>query len=165
MAVRLRTSGGGNAFVKAIDACDGLAPVYRQEARIASRLPATAPAPKCRFTSEIAGWFVAGSDDVEGTFPRLDETGELQDCLDLVTRLATELTPSPLVDVPTVSEAYEPELVGWRTFVTEGAPADLDSWSARHLTVLAELEATSSPSPRPSRPPVWTRIRSSPPIR
>ncbi|BDT96798.1 hypothetical protein IFM12275_67740 [Nocardia sputorum] len=142
VAVRLRTSGGGAAFVKAIEVGDGLASVYRQEARIASRLPATAPAPKCRFTSEIAGWFVAAFEDVEGMFPRLDEPGELQDCLDLATRLATELTPSPLVDVPTVAEAYGTELIGWRTFVTEGPPVDLDQWSVRHLTELAELEAT-----------------------
>ncbi|MEU6184947.1 phosphotransferase [Nocardia sp. NPDC047038] len=87
------------------------------------------------------GWFVAVFDDVEGAFPRLGEPGELRDTLELVTRLATELTPSPLADVPTVAEAYEPELTGWRTFVTEGPPADLDSWSLRHLTKLAELEA------------------------
>ncbi|MFE7742901.1 phosphotransferase family protein [Nocardia sp. NPDC057455] len=142
VAVRVRTAGGGSAFVKAIEAGDGLAPVYRQEARIASRLPVTTSAPRCRFVSEIAGWFVAGFDDVEGAFPRLDDPGELQDTLDLVTRLATELTPSPLSDVPTVVDAYGPELVGWRTFVTAGPPADLDSWSVRHLTELADLEAT-----------------------
>ncbi|MCC3329855.1 phosphotransferase family protein [Nocardia abscessus] len=142
VAVRVRTVGGDAAFVKAIEAGDGLAPVYRQEARIASRLPATAPAPRCRFSGEIAGWFVAGFDDVEGTFPRLDEPGELRDTLELVTRLATELTPSPPADVPTVTEAYGPELVGWRAFASEGPPADLDGWPARHLTELAELEAT-----------------------
>lgn len=77
-----------------------------------------------------------------GAFSRLDEPGELQDTLDLVTRLAAELTPSPLPDVPTVADAYGSPLVGWRTFVTEAPPADLDSWSVRHLTELAVLEAT-----------------------
>ncbi|MBF6217873.1 phosphotransferase [Nocardia abscessus] len=142
VAVRVRTVGGDAAFVKAIEVGDGLAPVYRQEARIASHLPATAPAPRSRFSDEIAGWFVAGFDDVEGAFPRLDEPGELRDTLELVTRLATELTPSPSADVPTVTEAYGAELVGWRTFASEGPPADLDGWPARHLTELAELEAT-----------------------
>ncbi|MGW5374210.1 phosphotransferase family protein [Nocardia sp. NPDC003999] len=141
VAARLRTVGGGAAFVKAIEAEDGLAVMYRQEARIAARLPATVPAPRCRFATEIAGWFVAVFDDVEGAFPRLGEPGELRDTLELVARLAAELTPSPLADMPTVAEAYGPELTGWRTFVTEGLPADLDSWSLRHLTKLAELEA------------------------
>ncbi|WP_063050716.1 hypothetical protein [Nocardia arthritidis] len=109
VAVRVRTGGGEPAFVKAIEAGDELAQVYRQEAHIASRLPATAPAPRCRFVSEIAGWFVAGFDDVEGAFPRLDEPGELRDTLALVTRLATELTPSPLSEVPTVADAYGPQ--------------------------------------------------------
>ncbi|WP_181721978.1 hypothetical protein [Nocardia gipuzkoensis] len=141
VAVRVRTVGGDAAFVKAIEVGDGLAPVYRQEARIASLLPATAPAPRSRFSGEIAGWFVAGFDDVEGACPRLDEPGELRDTLELVTRLARELTPSPSADVPTVTEAYGPELVGWRTFASEGPPADLDGWPARHVTELAELEA------------------------
>ncbi|MGY1944590.1 phosphotransferase [Nocardia asiatica] len=142
VAARVRMVGGGAAFVKAIAMADALAPVYRQEARIAARLPVTAPAPRCRFSGEIAGWFVAGFDDVEGTFPRLAEPGELRDTLDLVTRLARELTPSPLTDVPTVARAYGPELVGWRTFAIDGPPADLDGWSSRHLTKLAGLEAT-----------------------
>jgi hypothetical protein len=68
VAARVRTVGGESAFVKAIEAGDELAQVYRQEAHIASRLPATAPAPQCRFVSETAGWFVAGFDDVEGRF-------------------------------------------------------------------------------------------------
>ncbi|WP_174189086.1 phosphotransferase [Nocardia barduliensis] len=142
VAARVRTVGGDAAFVKAIEMADGLAPVYRQEARIASLLPATAPAPRCRFSGEIAGWFVAGFDDVEGTFPRLDDPGELRETLDLVTRLATELTPSPLADVPTVAQAYGAKLVGWRTYAIDGPPADLDGWSVRHLTELAGLEAT-----------------------
>jgi hypothetical protein len=142
VAARVRTVGGESAFVKAIEVGDELAQMYRQEAHIASRLPATAPAPQCRFVSETAGWFIVGFDDVEGAFPRLDEPEELQDTLDSLTRLAAELTPSPLSDVPTVADAYGPQLVGWRTFVTEGPPADLDSWSVRHLTELAALEAT-----------------------
>ncbi|MFI2279897.1 phosphotransferase [Nocardia beijingensis] len=141
VAARLRTVGGDAAFVKAIEMTDELAEVYRKEARIAARLPATAPAPRCRCTTEIAGWFVAVFDDVEGAFPRFDQPEELRGTLDLLTRLATELTPSPLLDVPTVAESYGPELIGWRTFVAEGPPVDLDGWSTRHLTELAELEA------------------------
>ncbi|MGK8523376.1 phosphotransferase family protein [Nocardia asteroides] len=142
VAVRVRTADGNAAFVKAIESEDALAAVYREEARIAARLPATVPAARCRFAMEIAGWFVAGFDDIEGAFPRLDQQQDLDATLDLVTRLTTELSPSPFVDVPTVEDAYGPRLVGWRSFVTEGPPADLDSWSGRHLAELAELEAT-----------------------
>ncbi|MGK8556423.1 phosphotransferase family protein [Nocardia gipuzkoensis] len=144
VAARIRTVGNAAVFVKAIEAGDGLAPVYRAEARVAGRLPATAPAPRCRFAEEIEGWFVAGFDDVAGAYPRLSEPEELRDTLDLVARLATELTPSPLTDVPTMAEAYGPVLIGWREFAADGPPPDLDSWSVRHLTALAELEATWS---------------------
>ncbi|WP_454196158.1 phosphotransferase [Nocardia sp. Marseille-Q1738] len=144
VASRVRTAGGAAVFVKAIEAQDGLAPAYRAEARVAGRLPATAPAPRCRFAEDIEGWFVAGFDDVAGVSPRLSDPRELRDTLDLVTRLATELTPSPVPDVPTIAEAYGPVLVGWRAFAAEGPPPDLDGWSVRHLAALAELEATWS---------------------
>ncbi|KAA8885263.1 phosphotransferase [Nocardia colli] len=140
MAARLWLNDGSRAFVKAIRGEDELARMYRREADAAGRLPEVAPAARCRFGVEVAGWFVAGFEDVEGTRPRLAEPGELADVLRTVGQLAELLTPSPLPDVPTIEAELATAFAGWRGFAESGAPADLDEWSARNLDRLAELE-------------------------
>ncbi|MGW4325843.1 phosphotransferase [Nocardia sp. NPDC004573] len=141
-AARLLLADSRRVFVKVINRDDALCGMYQTEARTAARLPRTVPTPSVQFTIDIAGWFAVVFDDVDGRHPRLDQPGDLDAVLATVERLANALTPSPLLEVPTIADSYGPKLNGWRQFAEHGPPADLDSWSLRNLDRLAALEST-----------------------
>ncbi len=141
-AVRLLLNDGRRAFAKVINCDDQLCGMYQTEARTAARLPPTVPTPAVQFTAELAGWFVMVFDDVAGCHPRLDKPAELDAVLTAVEQLTNVLTPSPIRDVPAMTDSYGPELNCWRHFAEHGPPVDLDSWSLRNLDRLAELEST-----------------------
>ncbi|MFI6999482.1 phosphotransferase family protein [Nocardia sp. NPDC050175] len=141
MAARLLLDNGSRVFVKTVRGDDELAGMYRREADAAGRLPAAVPAARCRFEVELAGWFVAAFEDVEGARPRLAEPGESADVLRTVGLLAEVLTPSPLRDVPEFEAELGSAFAGWRGFAEMGVPEDLDDWSVRNLDRLAELAA------------------------
>jgi len=145
VAARLRLANGRRLFVKAI----GPKPnpdsptFHRLEARIVSALPEAVPTPRLRFSLDEAGWVLLAFDEIDGHHPaqpwRLDE---LQLVIDGMAELATTLTPSPLPagDVPTAAHRIATRIRGWQTLLSN-PPPDLDAWSRRHLSALAELEA------------------------
>ncbi len=141
VAVRALLADGRRVFIKAIDADDDLAEMYRAEARTSARLPDTIPTPALRSSFEAHGWFAMVFDDVAGRHPLLDRHDEREAVLATVDTLRRLLTPNPVPGVPTFADSYGPKLNEWQRYAEKGAPADLDEWSARNLARLASLEA------------------------
>jgi hypothetical protein len=126
-ASRLTVAGGGQVFVKAIDA--GRWPhevaAYRDEIRANAALAPTAPAPAFLGAIDDDRWVVLAFDHVDGTHPGAPWT---PDDLDRV--LTTDLgrahgLPRDL-----------PRLGGWATVDADR----LDPWAAANLSTLVDLE-------------------------
>ncbi|GAA4095973.1 phosphotransferase family protein [Nonomuraea soli] len=141
-AVRLVTADGTRAFVKACgpDPNPHSVEIYRNEARIASRLPASVPAPRLLTTFEHDGWVALVFEDIEGRHPVTPwEREELDRVVEAVRTMNTALTPSP-VEAPAMADYYDENFHGWRRLVTEDTTG-LDPWALRWLERLAALEA------------------------
>ncbi|WP_043623549.1 aminoglycoside phosphotransferase family protein [Nonomuraea candida] len=140
-AVRLRTAGGGRAFVKAVGPGPNplTAGIYRAELRIAAALPASVPAPRLLTGFELAGWVTLVFEDVEGRHPDLPwRRDQLDRVLTAVREMSAALTPAP-IDAPAIAEVFGGKLQGWRDLLGEDTTG-LDPWALRHLHELAELE-------------------------
>ena len=144
-AARLRLSDGRRVFAKAA----GKVPnpetpeVYRREANVAARLPPEVPAPRFLLSLEAAEWVVLVLEDIDGEHPHLPWTvRELGMVKDVIGRLAAALTPTPLPDLPRLSDD---EFRGFAELTGEAATASalegLDGWVSRHLDRLAALES------------------------
>ncbi len=154
VAARLTAADGRRIFTKAI----GPEPnprsvgIHRREAKITALLPTETPAPRLLWSFDDegnSGWIVLAFEDIDGKHPALPwAADELKRVMDALVRLSDILTPSPvqLGDVPTASEQYEKNICGWRKLL-DAPPTQidqLDGWSKRHLTQLAELESKTS---------------------
>lgn len=141
-AARLVLADGSRAFVKAVsDAQNPLSPaIYRREAEAAASLPSQVPAPRLKFWLDDGSWVLLAYEDVEGSNPALPwRVDELDLVLDTLCAMAASLTPAP-GSAPSLAAELGEDFSGWRRLV--GAPPpDLDSWSARHLERLADLES------------------------
>ena len=144
VAARLKLADGRGVFVKAIGSVPNPdSPAFhRREARVVTRLPRTIAAPHLEWSYDEEGWVVLVFEEIHGHHPAQPwRDDELQRVLDGLAELARGLTPSPLGETRTASEAVRRNLHGWQPLL-EGAPLDgLDAWSQRHLVQLAELEA------------------------
>jgi len=148
-AARLRLADGRRAFAKAVG--PELNPdspgIYRAEARIAARLPVTAPAPRLLASFEDGGWVMLLFEDIDGRSPAQPWIpGELDRVLDAVAMLAEELTPAPAgIGAPTVTERFGDDFRGWRHLAAAHDDGDdlsgLDPWARRNLSRLAGLES------------------------
>ncbi|SRR6266511_1837872 len=142
-AARLRLADGGHAFVKAVGSTPNPESprMHRNEARIASAMPAEAPVPRFLFSHDDGDWVALAFEDVDGRHPEAPwRQDELDRVLAAVERLADSLTPSP-VDAAPVSVYFEEEFRGWRELAASETPLDwLDGWARSHLARLAELE-------------------------
>ncbi|SEG99661.1 Phosphotransferase enzyme family protein [Nonomuraea solani] len=141
-AVRLRTEGGGRAFVKAVgpEPNPDSVRLYQAELRIAAALPESVPAPRLLTGFELDGWVALVFEDVEGAHPELPwRRDQLDRVLAAVKEMSAALTPSP-IDVPAVGEVFHEEFQGWRRLLTEDTTG-LDPWALRHLGELAGLES------------------------
>jgi aminoglycoside phosphotransferase (APT) family kinase protein len=143
VAARLLMRDGRRAFIKAVsvDANPDTHDIHRQEARIVSAMPATAPVPRFRWLYDSRGWVALCFDDLDGRHPHEPWTDA---DLDLVVRalreMATAFTPSPIRVEVTASEGFARGINGWQVALDRGE-ARLDPWSLRNLRGLAELEA------------------------
>jgi aminoglycoside phosphotransferase (APT) family kinase protein len=142
VAARITAANGERAFVKAAgpDINPDAPAMYRQEARVASALPASTPAPRLLWELDEGndGWVVLMFEDVEGHTPETPWREEdLSRVMDMLHRFWTE-TPLPEIDLPSAGDALD-GFRGWRA-LTEAPPAGLDPWSRRHLQRLADLE-------------------------
>lgn len=144
-AARLRLSDGRCVFAKAAGPVPNpeTPEVYRREADVAARLPTEVPAPRLLLSLEAAEWVVLVLEDIDGDHPHLPWTArELGMVKDVIARLAVVLTPTPLPDLPRLSDD---EFAGFAELADEaangGALEGLDGWIRRHLDRLATLES------------------------
>ncbi|MFG2107005.1 phosphotransferase family protein [Micromonospora chersina] len=137
-ADRVRTAGGGRAFVKAVSPAqnDRSPALHRAEARVAAALPPAAPAPRLLGSHDDGDWIALVFTDVEGRHPATPwEAGELAAVLSTLEAMAAVLTPAPAAVTTTAAEQLGHDFGGWRRIAAD-PPADLDGWARARLTEL-----------------------------
>ncbi len=143
MAARLRLSDGRRVFVKAVsEAANPDTPgIHRREARIVAALPPSAPVPKLLWMYDEGGWVALCFEDVDGRQPAEPWT---ETDLDLVvaalSRMAGDLTPSPIATDETAPEAFIRHINGWAR-ARRRKEGRLDAWCSRNLDRLCDLES------------------------
>lgn len=151
-AVRLRTSTGHRAFVKAVSAemNPDTPDMHRHEARFTAQMPPRAPVPKLLGTLDEEGWVILVFEEiVDGRNPDPDwDPGELRRAVAALAEMADALTPPP-IDAPSVEERLTRGFRGWnglREAHAEGRDdlAWLDPWARNHLDDLIRLETASA---------------------
>ncbi|MFE9958565.1 phosphotransferase family protein [Micromonospora sp. NPDC005299] len=137
-ADRVRTAGGGRAFVKAVSPAqnDRSPTLHRAEARIAAALPPAAPAPRLLGSHDDGDWIALVFTDVEGRHPVTPwDAGELAAVLSTLEAMAAVLTPAPAAVVTTATEQLGYDFGGWRR-LADDPTADLDPWARARLPEL-----------------------------
>lgn len=146
LAARVRLSDGRRLFVKADgDALNAeSAELNRQEARIAASLPSSVPAPRLLASFDEAGWVALVFEDANGRPPRLPwRRTDLVRVLAALTKLASSLTPSPIV-LPVLADSRDFTGFAELREITRSGDSleDLDPWVVRNLDRLAQAEAS-----------------------
>jgi hypothetical protein len=144
VAARLVCADGTRAFCKAVTDVNDFAPsAHRREQQISAALPASVPSPRLLDGYDDGRWVALLLEDIEGRPPRLpwDEL-ELRRVLDTVDELGTALTPCPVAGIPSVVGEWREDFDSWRRAASGESPVGLEGWAARHLSRLAELEAS-----------------------
>ncbi|MFR9774885.1 phosphotransferase [Micromonospora sp. MS34] len=141
-ADRVRTAGGGRAFVKAVSPAqnDRSPHMHRSEALVAAALPSGTPAPRLLGSYDDGDWVALVFADVEGRHPATPwDADELAAVLSTLEAMAAALTPAAVAAAPTAAERLAQDFAGWRR-IAEDPPADLDPWAR---TRLPELHAAA----------------------
>jgi aminoglycoside phosphotransferase len=144
IASRLRCADGRHAFVKAIDADanEFARNLYEREARLAPRLPACLPVPRCHGVVRESGWIAMVFDDAGGPAVSLPwDRSRLNQVSDQLARMSRLATPSPVADL----EPWGGDLGTWSHWQRmredpAAAPVLPSAWQGR-LDDLAALEA------------------------
>ena len=145
-AVRLRTSAGRRAFVKAVsEQTNPDSPrMHRREAEYSAQMPEHAPVPRLLGSLDQDGWVVLVFEEIDGHNPGPDwDPAELRRTVAALGELSELLTPSP-VDAPPVAERLV-GFTGWRTLAKASASGEddlawLDPWALARLEQLAAIE-------------------------
>lgn len=145
-AVRLRTSTGRRAFVKAVSAeTNPESPLmHRKEALYSAQMPEHAPVPKLLGSLDEDGWVVLVFEEIDGRNPGPEwDPEELRRIVDAIGELSELLTPSP-IDVPPAAEQLA-EFTGWRALAKAYADGEddlgwLDPWAVARLDRLVAIE-------------------------
>lgn len=146
LAARLRLVDGQRVFAKGMPVDHPLAEKYRQEAATTRALPVTAPAPRLRWDGQVGDWIVLVFDDLDARHADLSpDSPDVPRVVATVAALASMLTPCPAFDAPAAEIDLAEFVHGWGELAA-APPADLDSWTARHLDALAELESDWLPA-------------------
>jgi hypothetical protein len=143
VAARLRLDDGRRVFVKAVsEAANPDTPgIHRREARILAALPAVAPVPRLLWTYDQRGWVALALQDIEGRHPFEPWTdADLALVVKTYTKMAADLTPSPVALDRTAAQGFEQDINGWQVALLRGETR-LDPWCLTHLQRLADLEA------------------------
>ena len=119
-ASRLLLADGSRVFVKAVSRprSPEIFSSYQQEILVARALPEHVPATKLRWVLEQEDWLMLAFDDVAGRTPQRPwQPNELRAVLDMLTPLATAMTPAPAglpkLDRPPTSTATFPSGAGF----------------------------------------------------
>jgi hypothetical protein len=145
-AVRLLTSTGRRAFVKAVSAevnpdSPGL---HRAEARFSAQMPPEAPVPKLLGSFDEDGWVVLVFEEIAGRNPDPHwDLSELRRTVDALAAMSALLTPSP-IEAPPVADRLAASFNGWRALAKARADGDdlawLDPWATARLDDFAARE-------------------------
>jgi aminoglycoside phosphotransferase (APT) family kinase protein len=141
LAARIRTKDGRRCFVKAVSelANPDTPDLHRREAEVVAALPHEAPVPRLLWSYDSGGWVALGFEDVEGSTPAQPwRESELRLVVDALHRLQDALTPTP-IDSATAGDGFATHIRGWSELRAARAP--LETWAARHLDRLVDLEA------------------------
>ena len=144
LAARIRTGDGRRCFVKAVSehANPDTPGIHRREAQVVAALPQEAPVPRLLWTYDEGGWVALGLTDIDGRMPAQPwRDVELNRVINGLQQLHEVLTPSPM-NGSTAAEAFATHIRGWDELQATHAKG-LDSWSARNLERLVELEASA----------------------
>lgn len=136
----LEARGGRCLFVKAVREADnpGSLALNRAEAAALAQIPAAAPVPALVDAFRHKEWFVLVTEAAPGQMPSQPwAPAQLESVLESLDRLQAAATPSPLPDLPRISESLGHDLLGFDR-VAADPPADLDPWLAARLDVLRE---------------------------
>jgi hypothetical protein len=137
-ADRVLLADGRTAFVKAVgSALNQHSPgMHRREGLISGRLPNVAGLPRLIGSYDDGDWVALVFEEVAGRQPdtpwRVDD---VQLVLATLGRLADQLTPSPLPDLP--PPELRDDFLGWHRLITDPDPG-LAPWATARLDRLAE---------------------------
>ncbi|MDQ3656680.1 MAG: aminoglycoside phosphotransferase family protein [Chloroflexota bacterium] len=147
LAARLVTASGRRVFAKAVsNQLNPMSPsLHRREIRVASRLPATAPAPRLLWSSaeEIGDeWAVLVFENIDGRPPTQPwVASELDQTIDALNALTADLTPSP-IPAADIGGTETWGIFSRRCWsqVAYARPGSIDPWVYRHLDQLVAAE-------------------------
>jgi len=147
-ASRLLLADGSRVFVKAASRLRSpeVFSCYQQEIRVARGLPEDVPAPRLRWALEQEEALVLAFEDIAGRTPQRPwRPEELCAVLDMLTRLATAMTPAP-VGLPELdtTAGLDRGFSFWRRLVAADVSADPQLVGARWLARLEDLAALES---------------------
>ncbi|RPF20783.1 phosphotransferase [Myceligenerans xiligouense] len=130
----------GPVFCKGVRLDDQQARAHRHEIRVNQRLrEVTADAPCLLWTIETGGWLLAGYAFVPGQHANLSPgSTHIPAVIDLVSRLADNLTPSPVPDLTPLAKKYA-KFAGWGWLAERNADL-LDPWEKQHLDRLVQAD-------------------------
>jgi aminoglycoside phosphotransferase len=136
---------GGAIFVKAVGAAlNAVSPEFhRREAVVSAALPATSEFPRLLDVYDDGDWVALAFEAIDGAPPAHPwDRRELGAAVRALDTLHDALTPSPVPDAPAASDRLQDLFGGWAELAAlDRPPEGLDTWSARHLDRLAELES------------------------
>lgn len=94
----------GPLFLKAIPTDDPTARLYAREHAVGHRMPPQAPAPRLLWSHDLDGWTLLAFEFVNGRSADLSPgSADIPPILDTLTRLTTDLTPSPWPQAPSIT--------------------------------------------------------------
>ncbi len=148
LAADVRAASGLRVFLKAVgpernpDSPD----LHRQEAAIASRLPAAVPAPRLLWSWDEGpgGWVALAFAWLDGAMPRLPwRRSDAWRVLSALDAMAADLTPAPIEGLPPAADAFRASINGWSRLRAEGGEGALTPAFRRGLDTLCALEAAA----------------------
>jgi hypothetical protein len=114
--------------------------MYRDEANVGEQLPTLPEVPRLHRWFEALPWVVLIFEDVDGAPPTTPwKHAELVRVLEALADLATRLTPTPALGLPTVIDKHADDFDGWARLARDPdrlRTADGDGWLTDHLQQL-----------------------------
>ena len=136
---------GGAIFVKAVGAAlNAESPEFhRREAVVSAALPPAPEFPRLLDVYDDGDWVALAFEAIDGGPPAHPwDRRQLEAAVQALDALHDALTPSPVPDAPAAADRLQFLFGGWAELAAlDRPPEGLDTWSARHLDRLAELES------------------------
>ena len=136
---------GGAIFVKAVGAeLNAVSPEFhRREAVVSAALPPAPELPRLLDVYDDGDWVALAFEAIDGAPPAHPwDRRQLEGAVQALDALHDALTPSPVPDAPAAAERLQFLFGGWAELAAlDRPPEGLDTWSARHLDGLADLES------------------------